>query len=126
MKPTMTAYRAIFLGFYRHGTTSASPDAVWTLRRLLPIFDRFLDLPETAKPKRTLMFWILTALWRTSGRDADIVLDAIRKLQSRFGGEGRWTGRLEKMRVMVEDVARAGERVRRREREREGDSSTNQ
>ncbi|KZV65493.1 hypothetical protein PENSPDRAFT_613974 [Peniophora sp. CONT] len=125
MEPTMDAYRSIFLGFYRHGTASTSSDAVWTLQRLLPVFHRFLDLPKTTKPKRTLIFWILSALWRTSERDAAIVLDAVDKLQERFGGKGRWTGRLERMRIMVENVAQAGEKVGRREREEE-DSSTRQ
>ncbi|VDB90052.1 unnamed protein product [Peniophora sp. CBMAI 1063] len=125
-EPTMTAYRAIFLGFYRHGDASMTPDAVWTLQRLLPIFHRFLDLPPDAKPKRTLMFWILSALWRTSGRDADVVLDAVEKLQARFGGGGRWTGRLERMRVMVEDVAQAGAGEKSGRWEMEGDSGTPQ
>ncbi|KAI0034429.1 hypothetical protein K488DRAFT_10461, partial [Vararia minispora EC-137] len=101
-RPTLTAFRAIFLGFYRHGarpSITGPGGGQWTFERLEALFDRFLALPKTVRPKQTLFFWILMAYWRTGGRDAVRVQQAVRALEKRFGEH--WSGRLARLRQMV-------------------------
>lgn len=94
--PSLAAFRAIFLGFARHGvpTTNNSnsnsnshpprttfttiheeedkeeekgEDPQWTLPTLEALFARFLDLPHDTPLREPTLFWLVSAFSRTSG-----------------------------------------------------------
>jgi hypothetical protein len=88
---SLTAFRAIFLGFARHGVTASNPtgttttttttttnlhededgeketeDSQWTLPTLEALFLRFLDLPHDTPLREPTLFWLVSAFSRTS------------------------------------------------------------
>ncbi|KAI0276134.1 hypothetical protein BGY98DRAFT_987557, partial [Russula aff. rugulosa BPL654] len=78
---SLAAFRAIFLGFARHGVASSSSnpstitltiheeneDLQWTLPTLEALFSRFLDLPHDTPLREPTLFWLVSAFSRTSG-----------------------------------------------------------
>ncbi|KAI0310982.1 hypothetical protein OF83DRAFT_1287823 [Amylostereum chailletii] len=117
-KAPYTAWRSIFIGFKRHGTTvdivplsarlnirDGSPAQPWTLEPLEQLFAQFLVGPGVERPRSDLLFWIVVAFWRTSGRDAVRVQAVIEQLHERFGGE--WGGRLKRMSSMIYEIAKS-------------------
>ena len=78
---SLAAFRAIFLGFARHGVASSTSnlstitftiheeneDPQWTLPTLEALFSRFLDLPHDTPLREPTLFWLVSAFSRTSG-----------------------------------------------------------
>jgi pentatricopeptide repeat protein len=112
-KPSMAAFRGIFLGFVRHArkpnermkesfiTASLRPSsqAAWNLENLQMIFTAFLELPEDAKPSERLVYWIIVAFGRTSGNDLGKLREVWVQLEDKYGGG--WGGRLERIRTAI-------------------------
>ena len=103
--PTLPIFRAIFLGFSRHGvpppkngnhklssrlqSINRSPTA-WSLENLSSLFSTFLALPEHIKLSQSTISWIMVAFDKTSGHDMDILRKIWTQLEVRFGGP--WGG----------------------------------
>jgi pentatricopeptide repeat protein len=107
---SLVAFRAIFLGFARHGVV-LSPDSPptnegkerqfpfqWTLPALEALFDRFLDLPPDTPLREPTLFWLVSAFMRTSGaggsgsdggrddHDSSLLLRSVfERVEARFG-----------------------------------------
>jgi pentatricopeptide repeat protein len=106
---SLTAFRAIFLGFARHGVIAASnpppatttihtiredeekEDPQWTLPTLEALFARFLDLPRDTPLREPTLFWLVSAFSRTSDHqdsdsDSDSLLRSVfERVEARFG-----------------------------------------
>jgi pentatricopeptide repeat protein len=95
----LTVFRAIFLGFARHGVqmpTHANANALqeWTLPTLEALFVRFLELElsKDTRPRENTLFWLVSAFARTSRHDADVMRRVIERVEGQFGyvwGGGR-------------------------------------
>jgi hypothetical protein len=89
----LAVFRAIFLGFARHGAAKAPrslatvPSSEWTLPTLEALFMRFLDLnlAKNVRLRENTLFWLLSAFVRTSGRDADVLRGVFERVEERFG-----------------------------------------
>ncbi|KAL6309574.1 hypothetical protein BKA93DRAFT_697993, partial [Sparassis latifolia] len=108
--PTLPAFRAIFLGFARHGTPSPNTkgaellssrlkSSMWTSDNLHALFQSFLKLPHNVQPSERTIFWVLMAFATTSGHDARKLRKVWEQLEERFGGG--WGGRLERFRQRI-------------------------
>lgn len=109
--PSMAAFRAIFLGFYRHGrrlgptkftdglTTQEQrhlPElSAWNLDNLTLVFKAFMDLPKGVKANGRLLYWIIVAFWRLSGNDPVVLRNVWEQLEGKYGRG--WDGRLERI-----------------------------
>jgi pentatricopeptide repeat protein len=99
---SLAAFRAIFLGFSRHGVTASNPptihedkeeDPQWTLQTLEALFARFLDLPHNTPLREPTLFWLVSAFSRTSGHqdsdsdsDSSLLLRSVfERVEARFG-----------------------------------------
>ena len=121
--PTLPVFRAIFLGFSRHGirlmkdgtvpprfrATSPPGQPTWSLTNLQTLFDTFLELPEHIIPSRSTVYWIMVAFAKTSGNDVALLRRVWKQLKSRF--KGPWGGsnnRLRRIqaRLFPEEVVR--------------------
>ncbi|KXN86301.1 hypothetical protein AN958_10163 [Leucoagaricus sp. SymC.cos] len=95
--PTIHVFRAILLGFSRHGIappdngrkagfSDEDPDNLeWNLNNLQNIFERFLDLPSNSKISESTIFWTLNAFSRTSGHDVELLQNIWLRMEDRFG-----------------------------------------
>ena len=110
-------FRAIFLGFTKHGISPMQDERSlppplrisnppgqpqWSLQNLQKVFDIFMNLPEEINASRTTLHWIMRAFDVTSGRDKVILQEVWKKLDKRFGM--RWvasTNRLAAWRAML-------------------------
>lgn len=99
----LTAFRAIFLGFARHGVSSPTTNtnananvlpllakmlpSEWTLPTLEALFVRFLELELSpdARPRENTLFWLVSAFVRTSGQDAEVMRRVFERVEDRFG-----------------------------------------
>ena len=91
----LTAFRAIFLGFARHGVNAPStrstplqpPPSEWTLPTLETLFVRFLELEMSRdlRIRENTLFWLVSAFVRTSGHDADVLRRVFERVEERFG-----------------------------------------
>lgn len=102
LTPSLTAFRAIFLGFFRHGVAATSNSATtntpsiggdeedeenasqWTLPTLEALFARFLDLPRDTPLREGTLFWLVSAFLRTSGHE-DVLRSVFERVEARFG-----------------------------------------
>jgi pentatricopeptide repeat protein len=112
---SLTAFRAIFLGFARHGVDAASSpaptittthtihedeekeDLQWALPALEALFARFLDLPHDTPLREPTLFWLVSAFSRMSGhQDSDsdsnsdsesslLLRSVFERVEARFG-----------------------------------------
>ncbi|KAF8558980.1 hypothetical protein OG21DRAFT_1454045 [Imleria badia] len=112
-KPSMAAFRGLFLGFARHGrdadhrTVDAEPIAVlfpssqviWDQDTLETVFAAFLQLPSLPKPTDRVIYWILVAFDKTSGNDSAKLREVWTKLEAKYGDS--WGGRLEEIRSSI-------------------------
>lgn len=118
----MPAYRAIFLGFVRHGKSAQEIESerllsyrlkalhnrqqieptAWTLNALEALFTDFLALSSDAEPSERMIYWILVAYGRCTGDDVQRLREVFLQLEERFGGG--WGGRLARMRKRLFSV----------------------
>jgi hypothetical protein len=97
---SLTAFRAIFLGFARHGvvlsdnpittrTEEQGQAPQWTLPTLEALFARFLDIPHDTPLREPTLYWLVSAFARTSGgggRDTSLLLRSVfERVEARFG-----------------------------------------
>ncbi len=119
---TMAVYRAMFLGFARHGVPAPSPDddtlsarltrasdSPWSLSNLQNIFATFIATPDDIVPTKSVLYWIMVAFNRTSGEDLEVMRAVWNTLCDRF--HGPWGGshnRLQRLHYALEyDEGRA-------------------
>lgn len=107
---TSPAFRAIFLGFARHGRSSShfqkagpltrrlAPSA-WTLINLEALFNSFINLPSDVRPGDRTIYWVLMAFYILTDRDRKKLRKVWEKLVERFGGG--WGGRIERLRKYI-------------------------
>ena len=136
---SLVAFRAIFLGFARHGIVLSSPPTIptnedkdkeqqgpsqWTLPALEALFDRFLDLPRDTPLREPTLFWLVSAFVRTSGGgggssgsdaggddDTSLLLRSVfERVEARFGSSASMLTRGD------EGASRRGRLARIRER----------
>ena len=112
-KPSMAAFRGLFLGFARHGQDSehrtvevecitalfSSSQVSWDQDTLETVFAAFLQLPNLPKPTDRVIYWILAAFDKTSGNDDAKLREVWTKLEAKYG-DG-WGGRLEEIRRSI-------------------------
>ncbi|KAJ7667679.1 hypothetical protein DFH06DRAFT_225012 [Mycena polygramma] len=110
--PTLPIFRALFLGYYRHGVAKAPPSQLgsrheiqpWVLESLNSLFEVFLALPEYIQPSTSTIYWALVAFDKTSDRDQDLLRTVWTRLEDRFGS--RWgsdSHRLQRIRQSLFD-----------------------
>lgn len=95
--PSLPAFRALFLGFARHGGKNddllrhASPltrrlaDHGWTLENLQRLFDAFMQLPHDARPSERTIYWLMSAFDVLNGHDDSKLGPIWERLTDRFG-----------------------------------------
>ncbi|KAL4269350.1 Pentatricopeptide repeat protein [Pleurotus pulmonarius] len=112
---TMPAFRAIFLGFAKHGVPQTDPSAVirhstldafrstrWNHQSLLSLFEVFMGRAECAKPSRSVIYWIIVAFMKTSMHDPTAIREVWLRMESRFNGPwGGMDNRLQRLRQMI-------------------------
>ncbi|KAG5645750.1 hypothetical protein DXG03_005287 [Asterophora parasitica] len=103
-QPTLAIFRAIFLGFRRHGLKlpksglapphlrAANPPGMpgWTLDNLEKIFEAFMGMPPDIQIGPSIFYWVVVAFQKTSPDDVDVVRRAWNRLEGRF--KGSWGG----------------------------------
>lgn len=112
--PTLAAFRAIFLGFSRHGQARAAvvlnqgrpvfsheKRSGWILDNLELLFESFLKLPPQVKPSERIIYWVLVAFTKTSNEDSKKLRWVWEQLEERFGGH--WGSRLEQFKRRIFD-----------------------
>jgi hypothetical protein len=101
---SLAAFRAIFLGFARHGVAASNnpPTTIhedeeeekidtqqWTLSTLEALFARFLDLPHDTPLREPTLFWLVSAFLRTStitsGQQDSLLRSVFERVEARFG-----------------------------------------
>ena len=113
--PVMQIFRALFLGFYRHGVGptgtvahqrghqrsrgSDEPGLEWNLNNLCTIYEGFLELPTNRKPEDWVVFWLIMAFEKCSGGDYRRMKEVWTTLESRWGK--RWGSRLRRVRKTI-------------------------
>ncbi|KAH9943369.1 uncharacterized protein BXZ73DRAFT_97411 [Epithele typhae] len=120
--PALPLFRAIFLGFARHGQ---APDhghialalaqrgerpikSAWMLEPLSALFDEFLAIPaqpdadgrDMVCPNSRIVYWLLSAFAVTSGADRALLRDVWARLTARFGAR-KWDGRVQRFRDKI-------------------------
>ncbi|KAF7331740.1 hypothetical protein MKEN_00053800 [Mycena kentingensis (nom. inval.)] len=101
--PTLPVFRALFLGFFRHGipnrtTSQGSQVQPWSLDALIQILDVFLSLPPHIKPSASTVYWLLIAFHKTSTGDPKMVATAWKRVQDHFGEEWAMRRRIRNVR----------------------------
>jgi len=113
--PVMPIFRAIFLGFCRHGVDTARPlphprrhdrprrtrgsGLDWNLDNLHAIYNGFLELPVDRKPEDRVVYWLITAFETCSGGDYRRMREVWTTLEGRWGD--RWGPRLRRVRSTI-------------------------
>ncbi|KIY45908.1 hypothetical protein FISHEDRAFT_25309, partial [Fistulina hepatica ATCC 64428] len=92
--PTMPAFRALFLGFARHGVPVAKGASFgeslrasrpWSYDDLQSAFDVFMTLPSGLRPSRTMIFWIMVSFRKTTHSNVRIMRRVWRQLEEKYG-----------------------------------------
>jgi len=93
--PTVSIFRAMFLGFCRHGVSPTSPETSplksdpdepeWNLETLQTIFEKFIQLPPDTKVTASIMFWIVGSFNKTSNRDVQLLRTIWLRVEDWFG-----------------------------------------
>ena len=113
--PVLPVFRAIFLGFYRHGVDatrpvthrrghcrskdSRGPGLDWDLDNLYAIYKGFLELPADRKPEDRVVYWLMMAFEKCSGGDYWRMREVLTTLEGRWGD--RWGSRLRRVRKTI-------------------------
>ncbi|KAK7061430.1 translation protein [Favolaschia claudopus] len=99
--PTLPIFRALFLGYSRHGVANAPASAShpWVLDSLKALFEVFLALPEYIRPSTSTVYWAMIGFDRTSGQDRELLRTVWTRMETRFGGSwGASEHRLQRIR----------------------------
>ncbi|KAJ8086193.1 hypothetical protein PM082_005016 [Marasmius tenuissimus] len=96
--PTYAVFRALFLGFSRHGTDDPYSQT-WTLDNLRDIYHDYMAFSNLESPSRREIYWMLLAFDRTSGHDLDVIREVWLELEERFVYD--WGNRLQKLREII-------------------------
>ncbi|RDB20495.1 hypothetical protein Hypma_012463 [Hypsizygus marmoreus] len=122
-KPTMAIFRAVFLGYARHGFHLPKDGTIpprhrannppgqpsWTLQNLQKLFDAFMNMPAGTHLSQSVKFWVMVAFRKTSGNDISLLRHVWTQMESRFGGS--WGGpnnRLQGMRATLFPEGQSG------------------
>jgi hypothetical protein len=106
---TMTVFRAVFLGFSRHGMQPSKDDSLssrlqadrpWSLENLETIFDIFMQQPDDCRPSTLTIYGIMGAYDKTSGHDVALLRRVWTKLEDKFGKPS--IGRRHRLRILRE------------------------
>lgn len=120
--PTLPIFRALFIGFVRHGQPSVSAfqqadcpslttrlsairagaDASaqdWNQDQLYLLFKSFLALPADARPSERVIYWVLIAFDKVSEHNEETLRTVYGLLERRFGGG--WGGRIARFRGSI-------------------------
>ena len=113
--PVMSIFRAIFLGFYRHGVDPGTPDVCrrgrrrsrgghglgldWNVENLDAIYKGFLELPADQKPEDIVVYWLIMAFEKCSGGDHWRMREVWTRLEGKWGD--RWGSRLRRVRRAI-------------------------
>lgn len=111
----MQIFRAIFLGFYRHGVDPPrslapqrapnrprgchGPDLDWNLDNLYAIYKAFVELPTNRKPTDQVVYWLMRAFEKCSGDDYWKMRRVWETLERRWGD--RWGSRVQRVRMRI-------------------------
>ncbi|KZT27035.1 hypothetical protein NEOLEDRAFT_1061770 [Neolentinus lepideus HHB14362 ss-1] len=113
--PTMTAYRAFFHGFARHGRAPSAPNGEsprvvaqrepfvsetgWNWHNLELIFENFLELPDDVRLSDRTVWWIIVAFIKTSGANISELRNMWSRLEERY--PGYWSERVRKFQAII-------------------------
>jgi pentatricopeptide repeat protein len=113
--PVMQIFRALFLGFYRHGVGPVGsaahrcghrrsrgnnePGLEWNLDNLYTIYKGFLEQPAHRKPEDTVVYWLIKAFEKCGGGDYWRMREVWTTLESRWGKQ--WGSRLRRVRKTI-------------------------
>lgn len=113
--PVMQIFRALFLGFYRHGVRptgsvdhepghhgsrgSHESGLEWNLDNLYAIYEGFLDLSTDRKPEDRVIYWLIIGFEKCGGGDYQMMKEVWTTLESRWGN--RWGSRLRRVRRTI-------------------------
>ncbi|KAF9057483.1 hypothetical protein BJ165DRAFT_1335468 [Panaeolus papilionaceus] len=109
-QPTLPVFRALFLGFYRHATSSLrnqphkdSHRLDWTLDKLQSIFDLFLGLPSETEINHSTIYLILNAFKKASSGDVLLLRSVWEAMEKQFKIEVKpsSTARLARLRAEI-------------------------
>jgi len=115
---TFAVFRAVFLGFSRHGVhtplkgCASVPHARlpgsegdppqqpgWTLNYLETMFNAFVDMSDS-QANRSVAYWIMVAFKKASGNDKDLLRRVLTRMEERFPGlVGGGDNRLRRMKA---------------------------
>ena len=114
--PVMQIFRALFLGFCRHGVDPSGsvshqnhhhhgprrrhePGLEWNLDSLYAIYKGFLELSTDRKPEDRVVYWLIKAFEKCGGGDSRRIREVWMTLESRWGK--RWGSRLRRVRKTI-------------------------
>jgi pentatricopeptide repeat protein len=109
--PVLPIYRAIFLGFYRHGADPRRPASAtnsrqfstnktpWNADNLYAVYKSFLQLPRDQKPGDRVIYWLIMAFAKSTGYDTGKLRKVWKRLEKRFGNN--WGLRLQRVRKSI-------------------------
>ncbi|KAJ7068000.1 hypothetical protein C8F01DRAFT_978104 [Mycena amicta] len=103
--PTLPIFRALFLGFYRHGVPTSAAAAVqsnngqpWVPKVLNHILDVFLALPKYIEPSGSTIYWLLVAFRKTSNGDREVLQIVWTRIRNHFSEDWGTSHRIEQVR----------------------------
>ncbi|ESK93736.1 pentatricopeptide repeat-containing protein [Moniliophthora roreri MCA 2997] len=106
--PTSAVFRALFLGFARHGHADREGEG-WSLRNLEGIYGTFIGLEEAIGLSQWTVYWVLGAFDKCSGHDVLMLRRIWKELEEREQSFGGPQNRLRALREVVfqEDMEEA-------------------
>lgn len=106
--PVMQIFRALFLGFCRHGVDqnnpnrsrgSHEPGLEWNLDNLYALYKGFMELSADRKPEDKVVYWLMMAFEKCGGGDYWKMREVWTALEGRWGN--KWGSRLRRLRKTV-------------------------
>ncbi|KAJ7591399.1 hypothetical protein C8J56DRAFT_751325, partial [Mycena floridula] len=110
-RPNLIIFRALFLGFSRHGIHVPKDDSLasrlnsqrsWTLTDLESLYDTFLTIADEVRPTVSTIYWIMVAFDITSGHDVLLLRKIWKELEEKFNGP--WGGRDNRLRILKDKL----------------------
>jgi pentatricopeptide repeat protein len=109
--PTLAIFRAVFLGFARHGvyvpnenslSSRVQPRNSWSLGRLHSLFETFVSYTYDGLPSNSTVYWIMVAFDKTSNHNVHLLRTTWTRLEQQFQGlPATYNGRLRFLKVML-------------------------